>query len=600
MSYEEQNSSQRCAELEALIQVVDILTAIPEQIKTKEDLLVLLKEQDSYLDKIKFSPERQTSYVLLSDKQKGKNLLEDFEPSYKQKLSPDFQEKILNLRNADEARLLLAQELDKEGLSFETIDYQPPISHDERHIIRMDFNGKAYQPSDDYFSDAYLNLLENPSSEKVDASAYNMEENTSWQTFKKFPRFQLIESDFKQALAYAHIPPSAIKDLNSFDFEDLLFRFKTRDKENASCASLFAEGGARENAVKIHAQNHKEELRAYFKQLGAAEGKDVGQIDYVLNKMIKNGKIPPLQLQDGEYLTATVHHNVDVTDAGMFDDITKVNHAQNFSIIFQKNAKDAENINYATQSSAFDSNFILALNNHKIDTGISKQDIDLNLLSEDKEAKAEFIKKVTKEKYQEFYMAFKDMGFSKEQITSTILTMAREGKVPQLDLKQNKMLVLGIKAPRRDNKNAQIYFGVQDKPSYYDDVHHNILHGIDKRPVKLEIPEENTPQNKSILFSNDLPQNPTNVKSERESYEITGKGNILKKVFFRIRMKFKKSADKNGQKKYPIFVLGGLGEQHTIWSNEKDNRDNQNSAQNLNKKVIEKQLSQQRHTTPNL
>ena len=53
-----QGSRRDCAELEAAIEVYEIMRAIPEQIHEGADLLKLLEERDSYLDKVRFAEPR--------------------------------------------------------------------------------------------------------------------------------------------------------------------------------------------------------------------------------------------------------------------------------------------------------------------------------------------------------------------------------------------------------------------------------------------------------------------------------------------------------------------------------------------------------------
>lgn len=265
----------RCSELEAAIEVLEILTAIPKKINSPQDIQALLQEQDSYLDQLEFYPSKKVRHVMLSDRPEGKNLWE--------KLSPEYQQKLLGLENASQAREFLSQELETSGLSLEMIEYQPPTDANTRRVLRIEFAGKIFKPDADNLSEAYLQLLENPAEGFPKAQDYNLEESEVWQIFKKFPKFQKIENDFKEALALQRIPPEKIKELNAFDLESILFDYKSNG-EDVSNVHLFE--GSKETAVKIYTRNHREELETYFHSLGANE-KD---IEKVLEKMEKRGQ----------------------------------------------------------------------------------------------------------------------------------------------------------------------------------------------------------------------------------------------------------------------------------------------------------------------
>ena len=541
----------RCAELEAAIQVVEILTALPQLGQSPQDLLKLLKDKDSYLDELKFEPNNRIKHVMLSSRPKGKDLSES--------LSPEYLDKLTHLGTSDHARQFLKEELDKSGLTLEMIDYKPPISHDMRHIIRIEFSGNISKPDEDFLSDTYLDLSENPASTQTRPDDYNLEENFSWQTFKKFPNFRNMEKDFKNALTLFKVPPEKVKDLNSFDFEALLFEYKSHGDEGITHIHIFE--GAKESAVKIHTRNHRSELEAYFKALGA----DDQEAAKVLDLMERKGITPALTLPNGDSITADVHHDTAILDAGLLDDPTMVNDPSNFRTIFHYNTKDGEDIQFATL--AKDKTILLAAKEHHIDVD---ENVDLFTLSSSSEAKQDFIKNLAQNKESDLKRAFEDMEVSGDTIKTTLETMKKTGEIPPLPLKHNRELVLDLKKTKRGLK---VVFGMQEKDARYTNVHQGIFHGLRMRPEHFDVSETGEPlQTHLIHAEGDAP--PHKMESERSAYTIEAEkedpANRIKKMFLRIRMKLGKDNPVEKTKSYPIFILGGLHKKLVIWSTSKD------------------------------
>ena len=528
-----------CREIEVAIEAVEILTALPS---AKDNLETLLQEKDSYRKKLSFK--NPLSNVSLNESPKGKNLLEG--------ITSDFRDRLLALNSADAARDLLSAELDKVGLTLDKIDYNPPISHDTRHIIRMEFDGSVRAPDENNLSEAYLELKNNPPTQSPNPKEYNLEESDTWKTFAKFPNFRNQESEFRAALAWGRIPPDKLQTLNAFDFEDLLFQHKQEiNGTQRSSYRLFE--GARESAVKIHTHNHRQELYDYFMEMGAQEN----DINYVLQQMELKGKIPPLALANGDYLTANVHHDTAILDAHTLTDITLVNSPANFRIIFKKNGKDDENTVFATQ----EKNLADVFQQHKIPID---NDVDLNLLYENPEQKAAFIKKLAKDKMEALYSAFKQMGIEKPE--TPILEMFQTGKFPQLDLPRNRFIGLDLKQTKQ---GLHLVFSSKEKPSSYTDIHASIFHGLRTSPVYMEVSADGQQAGHQVIAT-EGEEHPSSEKGQAyalESEQQT-KQSLLQKVMFRIHSK--KRGEDNPQNRFVAFILGGLSKSRVISSNEKD------------------------------
>lgn len=587
------HDKQRCAEIEAAIEVVEILTAIPEQIKSEQDLLNFLKERDSYLDKVKFSPSRKINHVMLTDRPRGKNLLEN--------LSPEYIKQLTQLKNADEARRFQEQVQSRSGFTTEVSEYKEPICHDFRHVIRMEFNGRANKPDEDSLSEAYLAARESPLSEPPKPQDYNLEAAPAWQFFKKFPNFRNMEADFRNALTLMKIPPEAVAKMNSFDFEDALFNYKSHGDEDMTSVRLFE--GAKEAAVKIHARNHRKELEKIFKGMNA----DPQDIKNMLDKMEKQGQIPPLRLPNGDYLSATVHHDKAILDAGDLEDPTQVNNPKNFRIIFKLNKKDNPE-NQTTQIK--DKDLFKAFNDNKIEVdampptgelssfqsslqtaGLKEAEISeimtLNALSSSPEAKQEFIKKASREKMAEFVAAFRALQIDDKKIVEIMTPMMQEGRIPQINLSKNRQLALEL---RRTKHGLRLNFGVQEKSSEYTDAHRGIFHGNSTRPVYIELTDNGNPG--SVIVPHEGENNKRDdhkLLSEKDIYAIEtaeqNKTGNVKKMSMRVRAKLKSSENAGEEDRYPAFFVAGTSDELVIWSNNQDIEAAQRRAEALNRGI---------------
>lgn len=583
---------QRCAEIEAAIEVVEILTAIPEQIKSAQDLLNFLRERDSYLDKVKFSPSRKINHVMLTERPKGKNLLEN--------LSPEYIKQLTQLKDADEARRFQEKIQSRSGFTTEVSEYKEPICHDFRHVIRMEFNGRANKPDEDSLSEAYLAVKAAPSDKPLKAQDYNLDDSPAWQFFKQFPNFRNMENDFRNALALMRIPPEAVAKMNSFDMEDALFNYKSHGDEDVSSVRLFE--GAKEAAIKIHTSNHRKEPEKLFSGMNARPQ----DIENMLNKMEKQGQIPPLRLPNGDYITATVHHDKSIMDAGDFDDPTQVNNPKNMRIVFKINKKDSPE-NQTTQIK--DKDLFKAFNDNKIevDTIPASEDLSafqkslqtaglgedkiaeimtLNTLSASPEAKQEFIKKISRDKMEELVNAFRALQIEDSKIVEIMTPMIREGKIPQIDLSKNRQLALEL---RQTKHGLRLNFGVQEKSSGYTDAHRGIFHGNSTRPIYIELTDGKAG---NVIVPHEGENNKRDdykLNSEKDIYAIENedknKSGEVKKMTMRVRAKLKSAENADEEDRYPAFYVTGISKELVIYSNNQDIEDARRRNEALNKGV---------------
>lgn len=555
---EENNNPEVVARLEAAIEVVEVLTAVPQQVKSTEDMLSFLQERGSYQDKIEYSPNENLHMVNLSARPEGKNLLEP--------LSPEYVEKLSQLKTAAQAREFLSSELEKVNLTFETIKYKPPLSHDTRHIIRMEFNGFATEQDEDNLSDTYLRLKENAPDKTHQEEEYiqPLEGNASWQEFKKFPRFMKIETDFRKALSSGQIPPEAVSELNSFDFEDILFRYhQKRDQQRGgyreqSKYKMFKDGGAREASIKTYARNHRQELEESFAGMGVE--KEV--INKTLSAMTNMGQIPAVFLPDKSVMTATVHHVGAIMDADA-DDITKVNDTDNHVIIFRRQEQNKQEENVATQIR--DKDLFKAFQENKI---LLDGEVDFNAIQSSPEAKQKFVKDLVEKKANELFVAFASMGMDKETCFEVMKPMLRDGKVPEVNLSKNRKLAVSLK---RTKRGIKVVFGAQAKESKYSDVHQTIFHAVSNRPVSEEISADKNAERK-VMAANEAEDAPGVNKIEVKVKES------ISKVMYRV-----KTAVKGGQNM--AFIMEGFGDKQVIWSSDKDKADSVARQQQLNREA---------------
>lgn len=576
MSDTETNTENRCAELEAGIEIFNILAAIPEQIHGTDDLLPFLKDQGSYLDKINYTASDNLKMVNLSERPRGNNLLEklDLNSSFYKDLTKDL--------NVDRIREFLDTELQKINLTFEELIFEKEnrVSFDTRHVIRMDFNGFVSEPDSDQLSDIYLNLSQDPSRKGLQEYEYDrlLQENDSWQTFQQFPRFRKISRDFRQALAYGKIPAEKVKELNSFDFEDLLFKFyRHRSPKESFKYNLFHDGGAREQTVRKYTANHKEELRSYFLEVGAIKGyeeqllaKDPGlsskelraqaqsRFEKMLNDM-ENGYIAPIPLPNGEFLTATVHHIQAIQDADP-KNITKVNESDNHIIIFRRQAKEDKS---QLDSRLGDALLFDVFKKQKISLDDIGDIPDFNTIltsrkdenSGELTAKQKFIKLLAEKKGKEITAVLQQMGIDERTIELTSQNMQKPPyEFPAINLSNNRQLAVALKKTKH---GVKLVFNAVYKASPYSDVHQSIFHAVTDKLISKQISADpNAPSR--IISANEETDLPGAHKYKSET------DNSIKEVFHRIRTKTSQFF------KGMAFVLEGFGKNRVISLNEKD------------------------------
>ena len=112
---------------------------------------------------------------------------------------------------------------EKAGLKMEDM-LRYPLSTDEHHIIRMDCYGSVDHRPSHQLSNFYRDMLKYPLPERLDVSAYDLENAPMWKVFRQFRNFRNIEPQLKQYLSDNNINPNILKVMNIKDFSDLMFK----------------------------------------------------------------------------------------------------------------------------------------------------------------------------------------------------------------------------------------------------------------------------------------------------------------------------------------------------------------------------------------
>lgn len=552
-----QQDAAECAKIEAAIEVAEIMRAIPDKIKSGADLLKLLEERDSYLDLVEISPRKKVHNLMLSERPKGKNLLKH--------LDPQFIEQIKQISNVEEAQKFQDKVQEESGFSSVVLEYKEPVSREMRRVIRMEFNGGINLPDEDDLSPAYAELAkDNRMGEGIyKAADYDLADLKIWKDMARFPNFAKLENEFKAALAFQNVPPAMLREMNVFDFEDVMFKYRNLEDESLNFVHLFE--GSKEFAIKMYGRNHQKELQEGLSGLGVS----AEEAKRVTDMMCRRGRIPSVHLPDGRVLKNSVHHEWAILDAGLKENPEDVNKMNNFKIVFnladpKSGAAPVTEKNESELSQQFRKNRI------PLDEGA-----DLTAMAANPALKKEFIKNLARDKMGELYMALKDFGLPKEEISNVILAMGHEGQIPQLSLAGNKYLAMNLKESRSGTK---LVFGTQEGEQEYADVHRGIFHGNSTRPVYME---ENPQKKPMDIVAAEHDDSEGKAVHEKEAYALENvpeQGGKLKKMIVRVMSKLHKS-EENGQvcEKRPVFYLGSA--KRVIFANAADEECEKNRYQ---------------------
>lgn len=554
-----QQDAAECAKIEAAIEVTEIMRAIPDKIKSGDDLLRLLEERDSYLDLVEISPRKKVHNLMLSERPKGKNLLKHLEPQ--------FVAQIKQISSVEEAQKFQDRIQGESGFNSVTMEYKEPISREMRRVIRMEFNGGINLPDEDDLSPAYAGLAkDNRMGEGIyKAAEYDLADFKIWKDMARFPNFAKLESEFKAALAFQNVPPEMLSEMNVFDFEDVMFKYRNLEDESLNFVHLFE--GSKEFAVKMYGRNHQKELQEGLTEFGAS----AEEAKRVTDMMCRKGRIPSVRLADGRVLKNSVHHEWAILDAGLKENPGDVNNMSNFKIVFnlvdpKSGAVSVTEKNENDLSQLFRKNRILL-----------EEKPDLTAMAANPELKKDFIKGLARDKMAELYMALKNFGLPKEELSNVILKMGHEGQIPQLSLGGNKYLAMNLKESR---SGIKLVFGVLEGEQEYADVHRGIFHGNSTRPVYME---ENPQQKPMDVVAAEHDDSESHAVHEKEAYALENapeQGGKLKKMIVRVMSKLHKS-EENGlaDEKRPVFYLGSA--KRVIYANAADDECEKNRYQQV-------------------
>jgi len=266
----------------------------------------------------------------------------------------------------------------KEMLSY-------PLSADEHHLIRMDCYGCVDRRPVHQLSDLYRQMIKTPMTEKLPLNYYKLDNAPSWQLFRQFQNFRLIEDELIMYLSNHRIDPEILKIMGVRDFSDLIF--KTFQKNNDDIKVKFVEGDSYRNEfVKDMALIHGDQIakimlnngideryvysllnamkcygnceagkivitERYFTERTLRDLKKAGVVgDFVQGEEIPQHLIDYLIAQDQGYLLAArkedgsllnsadfpsfeVHHKVAVSESGRMPNLAVVNYPNNFLLV---------------------------------------------------------------------------------------------------------------------------------------------------------------------------------------------------------------------------------------------------------------------------
>ena len=541
-----QGSRRDCAELEAAIEVYEIMRAIPEQIHEGADLLKLLEERDSYLDKVRFAEESEVKVISLTQRPKGKNLLAE--------ISDGLKKEIASVKTLQQAEALQKKYLDRHGLEFRTMDYQKPPSYDERRVKRAEFNGGINKPLKRNLSAGYADFKENGGGETLGPADYRMEDYPAWQMLSAYPNFERKKDEFAAALSYAKVPPQLAAQMNVFDFEDVMFSYHEDCRGDAGLNYVHLFEGSREFTLKTFIKNHGEEFREILKKM-RVEPENAERAAALMQK----GRLPVIPLPDGKVLRGTVHHLHAIYDSAALEISQNgpkdVNDADNHVIIFEVYHPRPQNEQPAKLSKSWDE---LAEDN---ELTVASEGVDWLRLANDADAKKEYIKKLTKENGPALLSAMQALGFDNQEIVRVVRPMLEKGELEAAVLPNGSLAGLNL---IRNGNRAVLRFGMIEQGMSLADIHHGIFHGNSQRPVYEEdggqkiVPAENERAGEGFVH-------------EKDAYAI--EGGERRKVIKRIMAKSRKVTQDNGEifETHPMCYVGSLD--HVIMFSPADRQD---------------------------
>lgn len=542
------NDSVACLQLEALMETCEILSLIGEQ--EPEKMAELLQERDSYLKLVNIAEDRKINHLLLSERPQGKNLYDN--------LPKAFKEQLLSIKNLEEAERLLKQELNKRNLDLQISLQKKPISRDMRRVIRIEFNGGINRPNADLLSSDYAAFKDTDketaekSSCKADDYVLN-DEVPAWKDFSSFRSFREMEDEFKEALAYNQVPPDLVKKMSVYDFEDMLFTYKQETRRrgngrNSSYVKLFE--GSKEFFLKTFYENHGDEFKEALEFMKVKPE----QIKKAMESL-QNGRLCPIEMADGRFIVATVHHGTAILDAAQKEDPTMVNNPDNLELMFEVLDRDRFKESVVDRSMAEENLSDISINLGK--------EVDIDKLARDEQLRKEFIQQTAAARLEELVAGMRKAGVLESEIINVISPMLKEGKIPSVPVGKNNYLALEL---RNSRDGVQLVFNSIEGSNDNPDVHKGLAHGISTKPVAVEENIENKPMQ---VVPAEHDNSAEGYRKDAFNKEVVAGG--IKERLMKIKrvVSVGKKIFENGKEKIfnPICYLAGF---KCIYANQKD------------------------------
>lgn len=245
----------------------------------------------------------------------------------------------------DKSEQILAQTLEKHNLRLYCYpsDKVSDFTKAQSAIARMTFNG-CLPPTDCLYAcaDIVKGIPENKG--KINQADYNFN-GTLWEVFKKFPEFAELEDKLRDGLAKKGISSQLLPELKLHDFCYILAEQLQKQNLNEKSIS-FMEESYKARHTKRFIKENEEEFRAGLLAMPGIRKDYVEALIYAmkegrtdLTKPINGKRLWKEEWKDQPVIN--VHHIVNVKDARVIDDWTKVNSYENMCFIVTHPQHDA-------------------------------------------------------------------------------------------------------------------------------------------------------------------------------------------------------------------------------------------------------------------
>ncbi len=118
----------------------------------------------------------------------------------------------------------------------------PLATREESWLIRLDWDGQFRKPADEDFSEAYAQARQIASeqyNQSDDAQAahifqpqnYHLEHSPTWRFMRQFDNYAANRRRICEQLSVQQIPPAVVKNMNFFDFSEVLYNWSKRNRQ---------------------------------------------------------------------------------------------------------------------------------------------------------------------------------------------------------------------------------------------------------------------------------------------------------------------------------------------------------------------------------